>query len=289
MSTQITVANESGQSLAEMMGVANTGSSSSKSSLARLTQVHQAAMGLMEVAGKKIKTEVMPVGAYKLTLDEDTVIYSENPKIRIFAIRQQWTQFDSELNAMNKTVMATDLKGDFKDTKGGFNLGRPGYIKDWDATSEATKNLIRSISRTMVVFGLITLDDATDADGKSITGDYVNMPFVTDVKNKLSVKALNGFISTTARKNKLPIQYNVTLGADIHDLASGSQYASYTFSAPDLVDVQEGDNEILKDFFEFVEVTNTGILAKWDENNRQDVDDYEKEIIASIVDVEEFE
>jgi len=141
----------------------------------------------------------------------------------------------------------------------------------------------------MVVFGLITLDDATDADGKSITGDYVNMPFVTDVKNKLSVKALNGYISTIARKNKLPIQYNVTLGAGIHDLPNGNQYASYTFSAPDLIDVQEGDNEILKDFLEFVEVTNSGILAKWDENNRQDVDDYEKEIIASIVDVEEFE
>jgi len=40
---------------------------------------------------------------------------------------------------------------------------------------------------------------------------------------------------------------------------------------------------------EFVEVTNTGILSKWDENNRQDIDDDEKEIVASIVDVEEFE
>ena len=272
-----------------MMGVANTGSSSTKSSLARLTQVHQPTMGLMEVAGKNIKTEVMPVGVYKLTLDEDTAIYSENPKIRIFAIRQQWTQFDSELNAMNKTVMVTDLKGDFKDTKGGFNLGRPGYIKDWDAASETVKNLIRSISRTMVVFGFITLDDATDEEGKGITGDYVDIPFVTDIKNKLSVKALNDFVYTTSRKNKLPIQFNVTLGAGIHDFAGGNQYASYTFNSPDFVDVQEGDNEVLKEFLEFVEVTNTGILSKWDENNRQDIDDDEKEIVASIVDVEEFE
>ena len=288
MSNQITVANESGVSLAEMMGVANTGSSSPKSSLARLTQVHQPTMGLIEVAGKNIKTEVMPIGVYKLTLDEDTAIYSENPKIRIFAIRQQWTQFDSELNAMNKTVMVTDLKGDFKDTKGGFNLGRPGYIKDWDAASDTVKNLIRSISRTMVVFGFITLDDATDEEGKRITGDYVDMPFVTDIKNKLSVKALNGFISTTARKNKLPIQFNVALGAGIHDLPNNNQYASYTFNSPDFVDVQEGDNEVLKEFLEFVEVTNTGILSKWDENNRQDIEDDEKEIVASIVDVEDF-
>lgn len=288
MSTQLTVP-EKLMFSAEMMGVANTGAPSAKASLARLTQIHQATMGLLEVAGKNIKTEVMPVGVYKLSLDEDTSIYTENPKIRIFAVRQQWTQFDSELNTMNKTVMATDLKGDFKDTKGGFNLGRPGYIKDWDAASETTKNLIRSISRTMVVFGLITIDDAVDVEGKPIVGDYVDMPFVTDIKNKMSVKALNGFLSTVSRKSKLPIQFNVTLGAGVHDLPNGNQYASYTFTTPDLVDVQEGDNEILRDFLDFVEVTNSGILSKWDENNRQDVADDEKEIIASIVDVEEFE
>ena len=48
----------------ELMGVSDT--SKAKSGLARINVVSTALMGEMELAGKKIKTEVVPVGAFKI-------------------------------------------------------------------------------------------------------------------------------------------------------------------------------------------------------------------------------
>ena len=157
MNTEITVATENGMSMSEMMGVSIGEGGKKSSSLARMTQIHSGIMGNMSLEGKSIKTEVVPSGAYKLDLGEGKVAYSTNPSVRVFVIRQQWTRWDSESNQMQKTVLSIDLKGDLKDNVGGFNIGRPtGYVQDWDGLPQATKELMRQVKKTKVIFGTVT-------------------------------------------------------------------------------------------------------------------------------------
>ena len=166
MSTELAIQNDLGMSLAEAIGVSNTGGDTKSVSLPRVNLTHNGIMGSIEVNGKTVKTEVVPSGAYKITRGDDNVVYSVNPSIRIFAIRQQWSKWDSSEDKMMKTVMSTDLKGDLKDNMGGINLGRPsGYIEDWASVPEKTKDLIRSIKRKKIVFGMLTANDCIDEAG----------------------------------------------------------------------------------------------------------------------------
>ena len=59
----------------------------------RVNLIHNGIMGNIEVNGKSVKTEVVPTGAYKISRGEDNVVYSVNPSIRIFAVRQQWSKW----------------------------------------------------------------------------------------------------------------------------------------------------------------------------------------------------
>ena len=124
MNMELTVNDNSGRTMAEMMGVDTSAGPQKASSLARLNILHTALMGEVEVAGKLRNTEVLPVGTFSLKIDED-IIYVAKPSIRIFAMRQQYAKWDAENNKMDRTVLANDLKSDLKDSRGTFNIGRP--------------------------------------------------------------------------------------------------------------------------------------------------------------------
>ena len=95
MSTELAIQNDLGMSLAEAIGVTSSGGETKSVSLPRVNLIHNGIMGNIEVNGKTVKTEVVPAGSYKITQGEDNVAYSVNPSIRIFAVRQQWSKWDS--------------------------------------------------------------------------------------------------------------------------------------------------------------------------------------------------
>lgn len=286
MSTELSIQNDLGMSLAEAIGVSSSGQTKS-ASLPRINLIHNSIMGTMEVAGKNIKTEVVPAGAYKVTLGEDKEVYAINPSVRIFAVRQQWSKWDSEANAMLKTVMSTDLKGDLKDNMGGFNLGRPsGYIDDWDAVPQKTKDLIRSIKRKKIVFGMMTADEVKDAEGNELDAITEPTPFVYEVSPS-SIKALDQAMTSLTRKNILPIQYTFTLGADEGTLPNGNTYAIMTLGAGDKVDITPEDQATLKNFMEYIEYQNSYILNQWDEKHKEGISGEDADVVATFVNVEE--
>ena len=123
MSNELSIANERGQSMAELMGVSTSGGESTPS-ISRMGMLHQAIMGVETLEGKTRKTEVIPVGAFILNRGDEK-IYSNGVTMRIFAQRQQWQRWNSETEEMEKSVMSESLNGDLKDSIGGFNLGRP--------------------------------------------------------------------------------------------------------------------------------------------------------------------
>ena len=287
MSTELAIANDLGMSLAEAIGVTSSGGETKSVALPRINLTHNGIMGSIEVNGKTVKTEVVPAGSYKITRGEDNVVYSVNPSIRIFAVRQQWSKWNSAEEIMMKTVMSTDLKGDLKDNMGTFNLGRPsGYIEDWNSVPEKTKDLIRSIKRKKIVFGMLTANDCIDEQGNPVETISEPMPFVYEVSPS-STKALDNALGSLTRKNILPIQYTFNLGAEEGTLPNGNTYAIMKLNAGDKVDITPEDQDTLKNFMEYIEYQNSYILSQWDEKNQETISEADADIVAEFVNVEE--
>ena len=287
MSTELAIQNDLGMSLAEAIGVTSSGGETKSVSLPRVNLIHNGIMGNIEVNGKTVKTEVVPAGSYKITQGEDNVVYSVNPNIRIFAVRQQWSKWDSAEEKMMKTVMSTDLKGDLKDNMGTFNLGRPsGYIEDWDAVPEKTKNLIRSIKRKKILFGMLTANDCIDEAGNPVSAITDPVPFVYEVPPS-STKSLDNALGSLTRKNILPIQYTFNLAADEAKMPNGNDYAIMKLNAGEKVDITPEDQDTLKHFMEYIDYQNAYILQQWSEKNQETISEDDADIVAEFVNVEE--
>ncbi len=284
MNTELAIQNDLGMSLAEAVGVnPNSGDGERKrQTLPRVNLMHSGIMGEIDVNGKPIKTEVVPSGSYKITRGEDDVVYASSPTVRIFAIRQQWSKWDAKEEMMMKTVMSIDLKGDLKDNVGTFNLGRPsGYIEDWDSVPDKTKDLIRSIKRKKILFGELSATGVTDEKGNLVDA-ITAMPFYFEVPPS-SIKSLDLAVNALGRKNILPIQCMLKLGAKPVNSNTGNSFAVMTLDAGDKVDLQPEDQDTLHNFLEYITTVNSYILEQWDEKNKESISDDDAAIVAEFV------
>jgi hypothetical protein len=287
MNTELAIQNDLGMSLAEAVGVTpQSGGEKKSAALPRVNLMHTGIMGEIDVNGKSIKTEVVPSGSYKITRGEDDVVYASSPTVRIFAIRQQWSKWDAKEEMMMKTVMSIDLKGDLKDNVGTFNLGRPsGYIEDWDSVPDKTKDLIRSIKRKKILFGELSATGVTDEKGNPVDA-ITAMPFIFEVPPS-SIKSLDLAVNTLGRKNILPIQCTLKLGANLVNSNTGNSFAVMTLDMGDRVDLQPEDQDTLHNFLEYITTINSYILEQWDEKNKESISDDDAAIVAEFVNVEE--
>lgn len=283
--TSITLASE-GQSLAQMMGLQDK-PNGSRSMLPRFSQIHNPVKHEIEVNGKKIKADAIPAGAYKLVQSDDTVMYSVNPKIRIFAQRQQWTRWDSDKQVMIKTVLSNTLNGDLKDNVGGFNAGRPsGFIKDFKSLPQATQELMRNTKLTKVVFGVVIMTEAMDEQGNPIGAAEEAIPFVMDVKSRGSIKAIDEAIKVVARKNALPVDYYLELDSEQHSMPSGNEYSTMVLALDNKVDVSAQDKEYLTNFMEWITGMNNYIVSEHDKNNEMSLGADALDAINEIINIE---
>ena len=288
-STEVTLTTD-GRSIAEMMGLSK-GSSGKRSMLARFSQIHSPLKGDMEINGKAVRVDVVPAGAYKLLQSDDKVAYAVSPKIRIYAQRMQWTRWDSDESTMVKTVLVNNLTGDLKDNTGGFNAGRPsGYVEDFKSLPKATQELMRNTKRTKVVFGTVVMQGATDEHGNAIEDASITeqeIPFVLDVKSRGSITAVDDIMKSIDRKNSLPLQYFLNMGAEMHSMPNGSEYATFDITLGNKVDLVEADKDILDGFMEWISGMNNYINDTHNEKSGSSgLSATEESIINDIIDVE---
>tara|TARA_R110000803_G_scaffold15827_4_gene43575 strand:+ start:641 stop:1522 length:882 start_codon:yes stop_codon:yes gene_type:complete len=287
--TEVTLTTD-GRSLAEMMGLAQS-SSGKRSMLARFSQIHNPLKGDMEINGKTIRADVVPAGAYKLLQSDDKVAYSITPKIRIYAQRMQWTRWDSDENFMVKTVLVNSLNGDLKDNTGGFNAGRPsGYVQDFKSLPKGTQDLMRSIKRTKVILGTVVMQGATDEQGVALSDTSLTtqeIPFVMDVKSRGSITAIDDIMKSITRKNALPLQYYLSMGAEMHEMPNGSEYATFVINLGDKVDISDSDKDVLDGFMDWISGTNNYINDTHNEKSGSSgMSSSAESIIHDIVDIE---
>jgi hypothetical protein len=296
MNSELIISGVSGQALAEMMGVSSSNDDGTKraSNLARLSIMSKPIMGDFESNGKVRKTEVLPVGAYRLKVD-DEFVYCLNPEIRIFSLKEQWTHWDSVNNAMDRSLMANNLYGDLKDSKGTFNIGRPtGYHskKEYDALSQSTKDLMRSVKRTKIIFGTVNFNGlALDENGNEVTGYDGQIPFILDTKNKDSINALRDALDLVKQDSKLPIEAKLLkrsfiLGAKIESVPQ--TYATILFTVKGEVDLEDQDSKTFESFQDWIIWSNTYVLDKWKEHNVQELSQEDADLTEQFVEIEEF-
>ena len=282
MSNELAIANERGQSMAELMGVSiKTSNADFLPSISRLGRLHQPIMGEVELNGKMIKTVVVPVGAFTLKTGDD-IVYSVGATVRVFAQRKQLQRWNSDTAEMEKSVMANTTNGDLKDSTGGLNLGRPaGFIEDFDSLPEETKQHIRLIKLVTVFYGTVSLDSPMNEKGEPVTA-VESVPFVLDVKNRDSLKSINGVMGNLKKKNMLPIMSTIKLEGVEDSIPTGAKFGKISASLGDAVDLISSDNDMLKDFLELIEYSNGKILDLHHERAKGGTDG-DEELVEGIL------
>jgi len=276
--------------LAQLMGSPKQ-ETQQRSALARVNVLSSAIKGEVELGGKKIKTDVVPVGSYKITLGDD-VFYAESIEVRLMSDRQQWQRWNASTNEMEKSVMAHDVRGDLKDSVGGYNLGRPsGYVEDFNALPEATKEVIRSVKRVKVFMGTLTVKSPIDDTGSPVNGEYVDMPFIMDVKNRDSLKNIEASEKAVVRKAVKLYMANIILTGGEASIPTGATYG-YTLSAVgSLVQPSDEDDDYMRkiasDFNEYIQYSNGKILDLHNERSNVSMSTEDAALVGSIIDVAE--
>ena len=252
----------------------------SQSSLSRITGTV-----IQEVEdGKVVQTPV-----FKITSDDDSYL-ARSVEVRLFAERQKWQQWDSENKTMQKSVLSNSLNIDLKDTLGTFNLGRPsGYIKDFQALPKDQQDLIRSVNRVKVMMGMGKVVDPFYEGGGTPSNVDEEFAFVMDVKNRDSLKFIDGTVGKLIKKKISPAEHRITLLGETRTLPNGNPYMVTNASLGEFVGLSEGDNEILQNFLDYVESSNEYVTTKWAEENVETISPQDQDIVTNIVDVEDFD
>ena len=297
MSTEIVTLNtDKGNfnQLATAMGMtADMDTKKTKSNLARIKIDHSGIDGETEIKGKKKTIKVVDPGMYSLELPDGDKIYQEDPKIRLFQQKFMYKRYimangDSK-GTFVKTIMANDLKSDLIDNIGGVNCGKPsGWIEDYQALPESQKNLIKSIKRVRVLFGLATFDNAVDGQGLDIDPQE-GVPFIYEVDNREAFKTMGTPIAQMAKQSRLLPQHQIKLGTDERQIASGNKYYVPSVELlPNLIEITEDDQTTFKSFTDWIENYNT-----WVSTNHQESIDAKKQqdndaLVNEFVEIDEI-
>ncbi len=80
----------------------------------------------------------------------------------------------------------------------------------------------------------------------------------------------------------MPIAYTVELGSIAESMPTGATFATMTFTVKNKVDLIEEDSTTFQSFLDWIEWSNTFILAKWDEHNKQDTGASDEDLVADF-------
>ena len=256
--------------LAKAMGMsADATAKKQGSTLPRLKIDHKGVEGTATIKGKQnVPYQVVEAGQFCLErLDTDgSKIYQENLSIRLFNQRFMYKRYvrDGESGRYVKSVMGLDLKSDLQDTDGGVNCGRSSkYIEDFDSLPQETKDLMKSIKRVRVLFGLATFDEAIDEKGEAVSS-IAPIPFVWEVDNRDAFKTLGVPVNKMVTKNLILPQCELKLSTEEKSVPSGIKFylPKVSIDTENLFDLSKEDQTTFNDFNEWVNSYNNWVLSQ---------------------------
>ena len=281
--------NFAGSDLAAAMGFGEMDSSTSSAPKIPMLNQVQAPIMVEHVVDDEVEEKVVvPLGAYKLKDGEGNEVYSRSVSIRLFAQRQQWTQFDTDIGRSHSTVMVTKLKGDLKDSRGTFNLGRDSKYRtpeEWAALDDDYKARQSSVKNSKVLFGKVSMNKPFDAKGNPMQGYDGEIDFVYYVKNFQSKKSMDAALQEITAKKLLPIEHTIKLTSKKEKMSTNT-YATVVASLGSKVSMKDDDQDTLRSFVDYIDNSNDYILSEWKKLNKPDVA-ISPDVLDAIVQVEE--
>lgn len=285
MENQITITQDNFESNAAALGmVSDTGLGTKKSTLSRLKIFNQG----LKVKQNNKNVEVVPAGYFRLQTPEGEEFYSEKVSLRPFMQRFMLKMWDTGQKAFNKTAMSNDLNIDLKDTFGGFNCGKPsGYIKDFNALSDAMKDKIRQIKRVRVVFGEVKMINPIDSNGENV--ELTKHSVIWEVENREAFKRMGEPFKNFMSKKQYPFSHIIAITTEEMDLPTGGSYflpIPNTDLKPSFKEVTEEDQATFSSYLEWVENYNKYVFSEWDKNSKS-FDEDAKIIVDQFINVKD--
>ncbi|MAN64756.1 MAG: hypothetical protein CMI60_22715 [Parvibaculum sp.] len=263
------------------------------STLKRLGLQHKALTAKQEIKGKKVNVEVVEAGSYRIEgpTRDDPKVYATEVTFRPFMQRFLYKRFVKGVGGMPneyiKTVMGTDIKADLKDNSGTFNCGKPsGYVEDWNSVPEQTQKIIKATKRTRVIFGLATFKNAINDQGDTV--DIAEeVPVVWEVDNRDAFKTMGVPFNQMMKRSVMPMQYTMDLKSEAVDLPNGDQFylPLQSLDLSDAKDLDADDQEIFKNFLDWIKQRNKWVTEDWEAKNVATLDDDQKALVNEFVDV----
>ena len=261
----------------------------------RLKVSQSAVMGIEEIKNKKVKVEIVSAGAMSLQhFNGGEVFLSEDVTIRPYMQRLSYQRYVPPTSAggrMIKTFMALNLKGDLKDTDGGFNCGRPsGYIEDWNALPADIREIYKAVRRVRTVLGTVSMRNVITNAGKEVE-DIIDLPFSFDITARDTFKAMQAPFEDAVRKQHLPLEhsFNVTVQEQAMNNGDVFYFALPTPLADEVLPIDPEVEATFGAFVEYVARHNDYVSQKWSEANAADeAEDYDEdaaELVDDIVEV----
>ena len=112
-----------------------------------------------------------------------------------------------------------------------------------------------------------------------------SVPFVLDVKNRDSLKSINGVMGHLKKKNLLPILSTIKLEGVEDSIPTGAKFGKIHATLGEPVEISSVDNDMLKDFLELIEYSNGKILDLHHERAKGHSDEDEA-LVQEILDNE---
>tara|TARA_X000001388_G_scaffold17449_3_gene10813 strand:+ start:6796 stop:7683 length:888 start_codon:yes stop_codon:yes gene_type:complete len=262
------------EEMAELSGINSDMKSAPKGNttqLPRLRIYNKPIMGEEIIKGKKKKVELVESGSYRLYIPDRGNFYASEAILRVYMNRFMYKRYISHENTYCKTVMANDLNNDLKDNMGTLNCGKPaGFVKDFAALPEDTRNFYKEIKRTRVMLGTVTLIDPIDIDG--FPSEVKDTPCIWEVDNRDAYKTMGTVFSTIGKEKLLPVQVNIKLATEQTSTSSGVTY-SLPIADPILssvINISEDDKEIFVSLKAWLDNYNTYIVKSWEKLRKED-------------------
>jgi len=268
--------------MAKMMGIAYD-TNKEKSTLARLKVNKAPIMGETEVNGKIAKVEILPGGTFEIK--NGTTVYAESVIVRPFIQRFMYQKYDSNAKNYVKTLMSDNFSVDLKDSDGGFNCGKPsGYIEDFKALPKSTQDLLRSIQRSRVIFGELSMPDAITEEGDA--HPIEKMPFVWDVNNKEGYKNIGSIFSKLNTMKRLPMQHTITVTNERREVPQTYYVPVAELDVNSKIEISDADQQLFTMFMEHIQSHNDWVLSEYNKNNKPDDEILDTDFV-SVTDVED--
>ena len=103
-----------------------------------------------------------------------------------------------------------------------------------------------------------------------------------DVKNRDSLKSINGVMNNFKKKNVLPIMSTISLEGVEDSIDSGATFGKIKATTGDFVELASEDNDTLKDFLELIEYSNGKILDLHHERAKGGADN-DEDLVEGII------